>query len=303
MAHRLAWLSLPRHQVSPEEFVMAQERMPIGVFTSAGAGLGAALDRVLELGISTVQLHAPRPEQRTAAYASEVARRFSDAGIAVTLVFCGFPGESYATIPAVRETVGLVPRATRAERSQHARQTADFAAWMGAPGIGVHMGFISEDWDSPDFAEVTEVLGGVVDYCARLGLAVNLETGQESADTLLHVLETLGRQNLGGNFDPANMILYGSGQPLEALQKVGKYVKSCHCKDAVWSQQPGKEWGKEVPLGQGQVNIERFVTMLDGLGYGGPLTIEREISGERQIADIGAGVALLKSIKSKLGIA
>jgi len=281
---------------------MAEERMPIGVFTSAGAGLGAAADRVVGLGVGTVQLHAPPVEQLTEQTAAAVARRFREAGIRITLVFCGFPGESYKTIPVVRETVGLVPAATRAERVEMAKEIARFASWVGAPGIGIHVGFISEDWDSPEFAAALGVIAELADHCASLGLTMNLETGQETARTLLHVLETLSRPNLGVNFDPANMILYGSGEPLEALELVGRYVRSCHCKDAVWAEKPGEEWGKEVPLGQGEVDVERFVATLDRLGYSGPLTIEREVSGERQIEDIKAAIELLRGIKARLGI-
>jgi sugar phosphate isomerase/epimerase len=276
--------------------------MPIGVFTSAGAGLGAAVERVLGLNVNSVQLHTPGPEQRTREGAREIARKFGEADIDIFLVFCGFPGDRYDTIPIVRETVGLVPPATREERIGQTRQIADFASWVGAPGIGIHIGFVSEDWQSPEFAQIADGVGDAADYCAERGLSMNLETGQETADTLLHLLETVGRDNVFVNFDPANMILYGSGEPLEALRKVAPYVRSCHCKDAVWSDRPGQQWGKEVPLGEGDVDIERYVATLMELGYTGPLTIEREVSGERQIRDIQAGTRLLREIKAKLGI-
>ncbi len=281
---------------------MAKAHMPIGVFISAGGDLSAAINRVLEIGLNSVQLHPPGPDLRTKARAREIADQFSEAGIDISLVFCGFAGESYKTISIVRDTVGLVPPATRAERTKVTQSVADFASWLDAPGIGIHVGAVSEDPKSAEFADVVRVIGEVADYCADRGLTMNLETGQETADALLHVLETANRPNLAVNFDPANMILYGSGEPLEALRKVGKYVKSCHCKDGTWSAKPGVEWGAEVPLGKGDVNIERFVAILNELGYTGPLTIEREISGERQTADIRAGVQLLKDIKAKLGI-
>ncbi len=281
---------------------MSDGRMPIGVFTSAGAGLGAAIEKVAGLGVSSVQLHAPGADGRTPERAEEIRRSFADAGIDVSLVFCGFAGDRYDTIQIVRETVGLVPPATRAERVLQTRDTADFASWVGAPGIGIHIGFVSEDWESPDFAAIADIVGDIADHCAGLGLTMNLETGQEDADTLLHLLETVGRDNLLVNFDPANMILYGSGEPLEALRKVGRYVGSCHCKDATWSERPREVWGEEVPLGQGDVNMERFVATLDELGYSGPLTIEREVHGERQITDIKAGIELLREIKAKLEI-
>ena len=82
--------------------------------------------------------------------------------------------------------------------------------------------------------------------------------------------------NLFINFDPANMILYGTGEPIAALKKVGRYVKSVHCKDGKWAQNPGKEWGQEVPLGEGDVGMENYLRTLKEIGYDGPLTIERE---------------------------
>jgi len=104
------------------------------------------------------------------------------------------------------------------------------------------------------------------------------------------------------NFDPANMILYGSGEPVEALGKVAKHVRSVHCKDATWSDKPGETWGAEVPLGQGAVGFESFLGKLKEIGYDGPLTIEREIpqDPERQKAEIGAGAQLLADLRAKL---
>ena len=102
----------------------------------------------------------------------------------------------------------------------------------------------------------------------------------------------MDRENLFVNFDPANMILYGCGEPIEALRKVGPYVRSVHCKDAKWAAHPGRDWGAEVPLGEGDVGMENFLRTLDGFGYAGPLTIEREIPQDpaRQKEEIGRGI-------------
>lgn len=274
--------------------------MPIGVFASIGEGLGAGLDRVRQMGVPTVQVPSPAPHLLTEKHAQGVKKEFKEAAIEITLVFCGYPGESYGTIQAVRDTVGLVPLSTRDERIDYTRRIADFASALGAPGIGVHAGFITEDWKSPDFDELAHIVKGICDYCSAMHLGVHLETGQETADTLLQFLEAVDRPNIAVNFDPANMILYGSGKPIEALRKVGRYVRSCHCKDARWSKSPGQEWGVEVPLGEGDVGIEAFLSTLIELGYEGPLTIEREISGEQQARDIKKAVALLQSLKKKL---
>lgn len=276
------------------------EKWPIGVFTSIGAGLGAGLDAVKEVGATTVQLHTPPKNMRTPEKIAEIKKQFEDAGITVTVVFCGFEGESYADIPTVKETVGLVPKATRAERLAEAKAVSDFAKAMGVEATALHLGFIPEDESHPDYEEIVRVTQELADYCAANGQRLHLETGQETADGLLKFIGNVDRANLAVNFDPANMILYGSGEPIPALKKVGKYVKSVHCKDAKWSANPGKEWGVETPLGEGDVNIELFLSTLKEIGYFGPLTIEREISGEQQKKDIAAAVQLLKELRAKL---
>ena len=66
----------------------------------------------------------------------------------------------------------------------------------------------------------------------------------------------------------------GAGEPIAALKKVGKYIRSVHCKDGTWAKNPGKEWGAEVPLGQGDVGMENYLRTLLEIGYTGPVSLE-----------------------------
>ncbi|HIQ23332.1 MAG TPA: sugar phosphate isomerase/epimerase [Planctomycetes bacterium] len=279
------------------------EKWPIGVFASIDAGLGVKLDVAHELGIPTIQLHAPQKKTRTPDSAQAFLDRLRQLGITITAVFGGFEGESYADIPTVQKTVGLVPPETRAERTQEMKEIADFARLLGVDVVALHVGFVPHDRSDPLYGEVVAVTREICDHCQGNNQRLHLETGQETADTLLQFIADVDRDNLFINFDPANMILYGSGDPIEALKKVGHLVRSVHCKDGKWSQRPGEEWGAEVPLGEGDVDIERFLRTLDELGYTGPLTIEREIpqEPERQKAEIGRGVELLNQLKAKIG--
>lgn len=280
------------------------EKWPIGVFTSIDAGLGVKLEVAQELGVPTVQLHTPHKQSRTPEQAKAFLKRCDEAGITVTAMFGGFEGESYADIPTVKKTIGLVPLETRAERLVETREIADFAAGeMGVKVIGMHLGFIPEDTSDPLFAEIRGVAQDVCDHLKQNGQALHLETGQESSAGLLQFIEAVGRDNLFVNFDPANMILYGSGEPIAALKHVGKYVRSVHCKDAKWAANPGQEWGVEVPLGEGDVGMENYLRTLKEIGYTGPLTIERELAHDpaKQKADIGAAVKLLEELKAKIG--
>jgi sugar phosphate isomerase/epimerase len=278
------------------------EVWPIGVFTSVNAGLGVKLEVARELGVPTIQIHAPHAQTRTAAQATAFLQRLQEAGIQLTCVFGGFEGESYADIPTVVRTVGLVPRETRAARLQEMKEIADFARLLQCSTVALHLGFIPHDEQDPQFAEIVAVTRDLCDHCQRLGQNVHLETGQETAEGLLHFLHAVGRDNLFVNFDPANMILYGTGEPIEALRKVAAYVRSVHCKDGKWAARPGEEWGQEVPLGQGDVNMEAYLRTLLEIGYRGPLTIEREIpqEPERQKAEIAHAVNLLTDLKRRL---
>jgi sugar phosphate isomerase/epimerase len=275
---------------------------PIGVFASIDAGLGVKLEVAKELGVPTIQLHAPHASSRTPERAQEFLAKLKSYGITLTAVFGGFDGESYADIPTVVKTVGLVPPETRAARTKEMKEISDFAKLLGCPVVALHLGFVPHDRNDPLYNEILAVTRDVCDHCKANSQSLHLETGQETADGLLQFIGDVKRDNLFVNFDPANMILYGSGEPIAALKKVGKFVRSIHCKDGTWAKHPGQEWGCEVPLGQGDVGMYNYLHTLKEIGYTGPLTIEREIPQEpaRQKAEIGHAVNLLTALREKL---
>jgi sugar phosphate isomerase/epimerase len=276
---------------------------PIGVFASIDAGLGVRLEVVRELGIKTIQLHAPAKESRTAENAKAFTQKLKEYGITVTTVFLGFEGETYESIARTAETVGLVPPATRATRLAESYEIADFAALLGVSAIGSHIGFVPHDRTSPEYNAIVETIRSLCDHLAKNKQTLHLETGQEPVDLLMTFMDDVQRPNIFINFDPANLILYGIGKPLEALRMVGSRVRGVHCKDATATTgTPGVDWGSEVPFGKGQVDAEQFLRILKEIGYTGPLTIEREIPAEpeRQKAEIGQAVALINALKAKI---
>jgi sugar phosphate isomerase/epimerase len=280
-----------------------ETKWPIGVFASIDAGLGVRLEVARELGVRTIHLHTPHGPSRTPERAAEFLARLADLKITTTVVFGGFEGESYADIPTVKRTVGLVPPATRAERTAELKAIADFANELNVGAVGVHLGFVPHDSADPDYRRIVDLTREVCDHCEHNHQALHLETGQEPVDVLIEFLDDVDRDNLYVNFDPANMILYGAGEPLAALAQLGARVHSVHCKDAKWSDRPGETWGQEVPLGEGDVDFRAFLQTLDKTGYTGPLTIEREIAQEpeRQKAEIGQAIELLERLKKGMG--
>ena len=217
----------------------------------------------------------------------------------VVTAFCAYNGESYADIPTVQQTVGFIPPATRAEREGRTYEVSDFARDTGIPSIATHIGFVPEDDSDPDYLAVREMVRRVCDHAGKNHQTFALETGQEAADTLLRFLIDVNRPNLGINFDPANMILYGTGDPIEALGTLAMHILSVHCKDGDWPPKGVRgALGEERPLGQGAVGMPRFVQKLKSIGFKGPLNIEREVPDPAQrLSDIAMAVKLLEPLR------
>ena len=276
--------------------------LDFGVMLGFGDDPREVLKKAQDVGAPTGQMGRPTGRYLAGEGLDELKKVIEESGVEITAVFCGFEGESYADIPTVRQTVGLVPNATRARRVEETKEIINFARAIGVNNVAAHIGFIPEDRSDPDYQELVAVLQDICDHAAGpdkgagSGLDFSLETGQETAEVLLQFIQDVSRNNLKVNFDPANMILYGSGEPIAALKLLGKYVVGVHCKDGKWPTEEG-QLGHETPLGQGDVGMDRFIATLKEIGYTGPLTIEREISGEQQIKDIKESMALLESLK------
>lgn len=271
--------------------------MEIGVMFWAGGDPYETIREVKSLGVRCGQLGIPG-DMPLAGAAAPWQRAMAQEGFTVVTVFAAYAGESYADIPTVQQTVGFVPAATRVERERRTYAVSDFAAELGVPGIATHIGFVPEDKLAPDYETVRDVVRRVCDHAARNRQTFALETGQESAAALLDFLRAANRDNLRINFDPANMVLYGTGDPIRALETLAAHVITVHCKDGDWPPRAIRgALGQEQPLGQGSVGMESFIAKLKEIGYQGPLTIEREAQDPVQRrSDILRGADLLRGL-------
>ena len=273
--------------------------MEIGVMFWAGRDPVETLRELKALGAKCGQIGIPGDFALAGAAARWKAALEAE-NFPVVTAFCAYNGESYADVATVQRTVGFIPHQTRAEREQRTYAVSDFAREVGIPSIATHIGFVPEDESHADYIAVRDLVRRVCDHAARNKQTFALETGQEAAGTLLRFFIDVKRPNLGINFDPANMILYGTGDPVEALGTLAAHVISVHCKDGDWPPKgvPGA-LGEEKPLGQGAVGMERFLQKLKSIGFKGPLNIEREVPDQKQrLADIAMGVKLLDKLRA-----
>ena len=277
---------------------MARE-LALGVIARLGTDALAGLQYVLSLRVPTAQISYPAAMDNEAGVREIEAARLVT-GIEITTVFCGFAGESYADIRTAQATVGLVPEATRAGRIEKTLAIAEFAQKIGVARVAAHIGFVPDDDSDPLYGSMVLVTRQICDALEARGQVFALETGQETARGLKHFIEDVQRDNLKVNFDPANMILYGNDKPIPALDVLMPWIDGVHCKDGRWPTQEG-QLGEETPLGEGDVNLREWLKRLLELGYRGPLTIEREISGEQQKEDILRAVSLLEGLRQDFG--
>lgn len=256
-------------------------------------------EEIRALGVRCGQMGIPGSMKLT-----DAAAEAWKSDLELVTIFAAYEGEDYADIPTVQRTVGLIPVATREARERRTYAVSDFAARLGVNSIACHIGFVPEDPAHPDFVDIREVVRRICDHAARHGQTFALETGQEPAHALLRFIEDVRRPNLRINFDPANMILYGTGDPIEALRLLGPLVASVHCKDGDWplADTPGA-LGRERPLGEGSVGIERYLRTLADTGFRGPLNVERETENQQErLLDMARGIALLRSLTSGIGV-
>jgi sugar phosphate isomerase/epimerase len=275
--------------------MLGLEDLEIGLMFWAKDDAHQTLHEAKAFGVRSGQLGFPG-ELSLEGAGEKWDRALTEEKFTVVGAVCSYVGEEYKDIPTVEATVGLIPAATRAGRIARTKEVSNLAKQLGIDSVACHIGFVPEDPEDPLYNEVIEMTRDICDHCAANGQSFTLETGQEPAQVLLRFIHDVERDNLKINFDPANMILYGTGDPIEALGVLYPHVISVHCKDGDWPDRDNPEaLGQEKALGEGDVGIDRFVHRLKELGYRGVLSIEREEPNvDQRNRDIKSAVKLLR---------
>ncbi len=259
--------------------------MNIGVQTFLGKDMREKFKRMRDMGFDNCQLTNWDENLHTDEYAEIVNQAKAEFGITITAHWCGWCAPAVWNFTEGPTTLGIVPKQYREIRMAQLKKGADFAKKIGVTDVITHLGFLPECPTDPTYPEILEALKELAEYTKAQGQYFLLEAGQETPTTLLRFIEAAGTGNIGINLDTANLILYGKGNPIDALDVIGKYVRGIHAKDGLFPTN-GMELGKEVKVGEGKANFPVLIKRLKEAGYDGALTIEREISGEQQLKDI-----------------
>ena len=214
----------------------------------------------------------------------------------ITSTMVGFPQENYSTLETIRKTGGIMPKENWEDNRQLVLKAIELTKKLKVEYLSFHFGFL--DFSNAAYmAEFKDKVKLLADNAGENGVTILMETGQETATELRRFMTEMNHNALGVNFDPANMILYGKGKPLEAIEILIPWVRHVHIKDAIASPVPG-QWGKEVVWGSGQVDSGKFLGKLKEFGYNGALAIERE-SGQNRLIDIETTIDRLESYSAQ----
>ena len=259
----------------------------IGVLIGYGpeTDLDKELKKAIDMELESCQLCIWDESVYTDEHAARINEAVANNNLQISALWAGWAGPCEWNFVHGPSTIGLVPAAYRETRVATLKKAADFAEKIHVGNVVTHVGFIPENPDNADYFGTVGALRNLCGYMKRKNINFLFETGQETPVTMLRTIEAIGMDNVGINFDTANLILYGKANPVDALDVFGKYVKGTHIKDGFYPT-GGMELGEECAVGQGKANFPSIIRKLAELGYTGSFTIEREISGDQQIKDI-----------------
>lgn len=260
----------------------------IGLVSKLDGDLNSLFGDVAAIGVRTCHLSVYEPKYLDGDARQRLERGLAEAGVSVTGVWAGWPGRVVWDFVEGPLTTGLVPLATRTERAVGTKRMAELAAALGARMVMTHPGFAPEDPNDEVYRGLIPVLRDIARFCGGLGQDFCFETGQMTPVTMLRMIEDIGEDNVGINFDPANLLMYGKANPVDAVDLLGPHVRAVHIKDGAYPVNT-RELGEERPLGEGQVDFPALLGKLRAIGYSGSFHIETEIHGPaRRLALVAA---------------
>lgn len=255
------------------------------------------IDQMVDAGIESVQLLANCDSLHlmTEENAQKLLK-MTEGKLKITSFWAGWSSPDVWNFVDGPATLGLVPAAYRAKRIDEIKNGIEFARLLGVHDVATHVGFVPETPTLDGYRDVVSAVKYLADYCAKYDMFFNFETGQETPVTLMRLFSDIGAENLGVNLDPANLILYGRGNPVDAIDIYGSKIRGVHVKDGDYPKDDFYKLGNERVVGEGSVNYPVFLPKLLKSGYKGDLYIEREITGQKRADDIKKTITYIKSL-------
>lgn len=229
-----------------------------------------------ELGFHHGQLSVWDMSYHSDESAERILAACRDFDFTVTAVWCGWTGPTDWRYPGMYLSLGLVPDAYRAKRVEEILGGAALAAKLGVKDIITHIGYLPDDPTNKTRMEVVLAARYICAEIAKAGQRFLFETGEMIPTTLIQFMTEIGLPNVGVNLDPANFVINGRANPVDAARRLAPYIHGMHGKDAIHPVGTAPK-GKEVKIGEGVVDFKAIFTLLKEAGFDGSVSIEYEM--------------------------
>lgn len=281
---------------------------PIGVIVdSFRKGLVESIEAAKAVGADGIQVYAVRRELKGDQMDAAAKRDFRALLEKLDLRLAALCGDLGGH--------GFMIAADNPQRVETSKLIVDLAVDLGTNIVTTHVGVIPEDNQDSTYKTILEACRELGEYAASRKVSFAIETGPESPETLRSFLDELATPGVGVNYDPANLVMVGGYDPVEGVRTLAPYIVHTHAKDGrklapcsaadvynAFAEKTYKAYCKslggepfiEVPLGEGSVNWDAYLSALYEAGYRGFLTIEREV-GDDPATDIANAVRFLRA--------
>lgn len=277
-------------------------KIKFGVMTGYKGNLEDNFKKAQSLGLDSFMLNLLATDEvrdEVIGRAKEIRAMEENYGIEISALWAGWGAPCTWNFYEGQSTIGLIPEAWRDRRIHLIDNATQIAAELGVQDVVTHAGFIPENPNDHTYITFIDMMKYYCTYMFKpRGVWFDFESGQETPVTLRRAIEDIGTGNVGVNLDTANLILYGKANPVDAVRVFGEYVRCTHLKDGMWPTD-GRNLGVETPIGEGMVDFPEVVRLLNEKKYKGHFTIEREISGEKQIEDILSSAKMIRAEAAK----
>lgn len=272
----------------------------IGVMVeSFRSGIKGGLEKASKVGAQGVQMYATTgelaPENMTSAKIKEVRDMVSSNGLVISAI-CGDLGGC-----------GFMSAEENIAKVEKSKRIMDLALELGTNIVTTHIGIVPETVNET-YKTMQAACNELAKYGDSVGAYFAIETGPEPASRLKGFLDSLDAKAVRVNFDPANLAMVIGENPVESAQILLDYIVHTHAKDGIMLHKTNTEniyhavdheniekieYFREVPLGEGSVDFDKYLDVLKKANWKGFLTIEREV-GDNPEADIIKAVNFLK---------
>jgi len=177
------------------------------------------------------------------------------------------------------------------ERLAGIRSALEFSASLQVKTMSLPIGTIP-DAESETYQNLfLPILNDIAAIGNHVGVVPCFLPTGDSAEAVLKLASDVRSGPIGIDADLAAWVMHGQS-PIDQLRELHSLIMSVTARDAVRGLDGG---GREVSLGQGQIDWDEIAALLDEMDYRGWLIVDRT-SGESRRQEIIAGVASLRRL-------